>query len=631
MHRVMLLSCCLAALCAGAQAGRLEQVLAQGPYPHLPGIVLRQQVGNVTAGAFAAPAAGDWSGDGHDDIIIGSGYGDLLYFERRADGFLAEPVQMMPEPPTLIPRPPASRPISPAIADWDGDGRPDLIVGMGGSVYFCRRTPEGLASPVELMVNGRGVGEAVRALSPSAGHLAPCAVDLDLDGALDLLLGDDEGNVWWLKGAATGGAPRLHPPARLAPGGRTLDVGARARPAVGDWTGNGYPDLFIGSAAGTVYWCEGSAAGLSAPRPWYGTGAAVGAPDTASLRDVAPAFSSWYGPERGPRVLVGDRRGFVALLAPDEGGRPRAEGYLQGVNAPVDVGRCAAAYAVDWNANGRLDLVVGGEDGYVHLFQRVADDPPTFAAGRRVAGREGPIRAAPRPGIEEHLRFAWPCVADVDRDGDLDLLLGQADGRVGIYLNNAGLRHAGVVSVAGRDLALPGLSTVHAVDYDQDGDLDLFVGTRLAAGLTAPGRLWPEGIIYLENVAAQEGRPPLFVKAVRMDAFIVPPGGASARDADVLGISAMQPVNWRRRGALDFLVTTRFGAYILQTDSSRRSYPRLELRSEASGIPPPLMPPAWSHMATPLVGREVGILCGMEEFGWVVWHERRALPVMGRR
>ena len=86
-----------------------------------------------------------------------------------------------------------------------------------------------------------------------------------------------------------------------------------------------------------------------------------------------------------------------------------------------------------------------------------------------------------------------------------------------------------------------------------------------------------------------------------MDAVLAPEKGVGdGRDADVLGISYLQPTHWDNDAKLDFLMTTRYGVYLFRSETSRRSYPRFELKSSSSGTPLPVLPLCWAATAARL-------------------------------
>ncbi len=77
--------------------------------------------------------------------------------------------------------------------------------------------------------------------------------------------------------------------------------------------------------------------------------------------------------------------------------------------APVKVGNAAAVAVVDWDGDGKLDLIVGNMEGDVFFIPNVGTrEKPVF-------GRSEPLKVAGRPISPG--RLAGPCVADWDGIG----------------------------------------------------------------------------------------------------------------------------------------------------------------------------------------------------------------------
>lgn len=190
----------------------------------------------------------DLDGDGKTDVLSGSWPGELYLFRRKADGTFAAGETLRGKDGKPVVPGSASAPFA---FDWDGDGKPDLIVGtVDGSVYLLRHLGRNLTfgEPEPLVADGQPV--------KVVGDAAPVVADWDGDGLPDLLVGSDDGDVIWHRNVGTARAPKLGPatvlvPKSVAAVGRRPDPGpgewgTRVKPCVVDWDGDGKLDLLLG-------------------------------------------------------------------------------------------------------------------------------------------------------------------------------------------------------------------------------------------------------------------------------------------------------------------------------------------------------------------------------------------------
>lgn len=139
-----------------------------------------------------------------------------------------------------------------SVADWDGDGDPDLIVGdIYGSIHLV--TNEGTPSEPAFGA-GRPLQAGGNALEVE-GDGGPFCVDWDADGDLDLLSGDGAGQVSLFRNIGSRKEPRLAAAQILVPPGKASfgeDApseprrGIRSKVCATDWNGDGLMDLLVG-------------------------------------------------------------------------------------------------------------------------------------------------------------------------------------------------------------------------------------------------------------------------------------------------------------------------------------------------------------------------------------------------
>lgn len=252
-----------------------------------------------------------------------------------------------------------------------------------------------------------------------------------------------------------------------------VDVGNEAKPVLADLDGDGDLDAFIGDWQGRIRYFRNDG---TAQIPYFVAASLADNPlaDIHVEARAAPVFVDIDGDD-DLDLFIGDWEGRIQYFHNSGSARaPQLAAYTAyDPFNKVDVGRFAAPAFIDVDGDGDLDAIVGSWDRGLLYFQNTGlPHRPDF---NLVVERDNPFKAF---DLGQNL---IPAVADVDQDGDDDILVGAWNGRISYIRNGGSARQPLYWPAAGSANPLHRLRAERSIapalgDIDGDGDLDAFIG-----------------------------------------------------------------------------------------------------------------------------------------------------------
>ena len=406
---------------------------------------------------------------------------------------------------------------TPNIADFDGDGDLDIICGEFVDRFTYFENTGSRENPT--YAKGRFLENASGILEMDLEMMRPVALDWNNDNKIDLVVGDEDGRVVFIENTGTvkDNMPIFMSPIYIQQKSQNLKFGALVTPFSVDWDDDGDEDLICGNSAGYIGFIEnldgsenpdfkepvyleadgeiirimaGESGSIQGPaeRKWGYTTLTVADWDGDGLKDIVlnSIFGKveWYrniGTKTAPKLT---KMGGVKV-AWDKSGIPKPKwNWWNPEKDELATQWRTTPYAIDWNKDGLMDLVMLDREGYLAFFERFKKRGRLYLKpGQRIfKNADGSIgndllrlteREAGGSGRRK-IEFT-----DWDGDGDLDLLANSENIE---WYENVGETNGNTIFKKRGNLVntkLAGHTTSPTVvDWDKDGKPNLLIGAE---------------------------------------------------------------------------------------------------------------------------------------------------------
>jgi len=292
----------------------------------------------------------------------------------------------------------------PVLLDYDADGLKDLLIGtygyyLGNSLHArltLYKNTGTSAQPSYSLITRDYAGMGTFSLNT----IVPTVGDIDADGDTDIILGNQSGQMYWLKNTAGPGAVCSF---SFLPTALFTTPSAAAAPQLFDMNNDGKLDLMIGGKNGKIMYYKNTGS-VTAPsftpvNSFFGNVNVQGSLNLYGLDGYSAPF--FFKEDGTTKLLVGSISGQIFYYSvPSE----TSACILINSNANgINEGGQSTPFFEDINNDGKRDLFVGNGSGGLSFFSSMG---PDVGATELINDRDVMVNVYPNPAQQTlHIRI----------------------------------------------------------------------------------------------------------------------------------------------------------------------------------------------------------------------------------